>query len=167
MSDDATYVYFQVFVQVVGEHEVMRHGQPMGLHGMIIAIVRGTHVRVVKVGDAILGWSHRRSRPSSSRRRRRRQVYPVRAGPRWVVWRVGLSPGLIKKCWRAANSATGVINVSRVFHHFCPAASPPIDTVLRRIFFYFLLPQVVYHTVEHLMAWGRSRLLETKLLMKN
>ena len=56
---ECTYVDLHVLVQVVRQNEMVRHGEPMGLHRMVVAVVRGTHVRIVEVADAVLRGCHR------------------------------------------------------------------------------------------------------------
>ncbi len=54
-----THVNLQVFVKIVGEHQVMGHREPVRFHRVVVPVVRRAHIRVVEVRDAVLGGSHR------------------------------------------------------------------------------------------------------------
>ena len=39
-----TYKDFHVVVQPIVDHHMMSHGEPVGLHGMLVAIVDGSNI---------------------------------------------------------------------------------------------------------------------------
>jgi hypothetical protein len=46
-------------MQVVAEHQVVGHRQPVRLHRVVVAVVARPHVRVIEVRDAVLRRRHR------------------------------------------------------------------------------------------------------------
>lgn len=65
---DGTHVNLEVFVQVVRQDQVVRHGEPVGFHRVVVPVVRRPDVRVVEVRDAVLRGRHRggaKTRPPS------------------------------------------------------------------------------------------------------
>ena len=65
---DGTHVNLEVFVQVVRQDQVVRHGEPVRFHRVVVPVVRRPDVRVVEVRDAILRGRHRggaKTRPPS------------------------------------------------------------------------------------------------------